>query len=429
MAPIAAGYEPVDFHPSRYTQPRLTNKQWVAGIIRSSGGISRSDLALRTGISKSGVAALVGELLADRLVDEVFEGGRTHDLERRRRSATLRAVLPDVLIGTIQFDHEGITVVIADMTCEPLGRAFAEARINTAPGPLFETAAGLLRGLLSTLERPEPLDAVVVALPGPIDKATGRVRSPSVLSAWSDTDPAEELGRRLGIPVHIDNDADLGAWGEFVEGAGRPFSDFLYVEASRGIGAGLVLDGAVYRGSAGIAGEIGHNQVDPAGPLCRCGQNGCIEVVASSGPVLAKLRAIRDDHAGALALHDFVDGVSARVLREAGHTLGRVLAEACNLLNPQAIVIGGQLGSAHESYLEGIREAIRRYAQPVIADGLVVVAAGLGESSALTGSLIRARHLVFDHEFRLELGGTSLPRKAHGEVTVDTGTRAAGALV
>src|SRR5262249_8671411 len=129
---------------------------------------------------------------------------------------------------------------------------------------------------------------VGVAIAGPVDQARGTIHPGSILPGWSGIDAGAELGRRLGLAVHIDNDANPGALAEVTLGAGRNARHACYVQISSGIGAGLIVDGRPYHGARGVAGEIGHVAVDEAGPICRCGNRGCLETLAS-GPALVSL--------------------------------------------------------------------------------------------------------------------------------------------
>jgi predicted NBD/HSP70 family sugar kinase len=196
------------------------------------------------------------------------------------------------------------------------------------------------------------------------------VRSPTILAAWVDLDPARELATRVGRPVHVDNDANMGAHGEQRFGAARGCRDFIYVKASHGIGAALVLGGQTYRGTLGIAGEIGHTQLPDATSWCRCGNRGCLETVVSITEVRRELAHAQLEPADR-SLAPLADNpIARRVISAAGRTLGRVLADMCNALNPEAIIVGGELSTAGEPLLAGIRESIDRYAQPATAQAV-----------------------------------------------------------
>jgi predicted NBD/HSP70 family sugar kinase len=232
-----------------------------------------------------------------------------------------------------------------------------------------------------------------VGIPAPVDGRTGIVGSSSILPAWSGLDIRHEAAQRLGVDVEVDNEANLGALAEATVGAGREHTDLVYVKLSAGIGAGFVLAGELCRGSAGLAGEIGHIQARPDGPVCRCGKRGCLETVASTEALLALLRPIHGDDltlAALLELSRSADDATVRVIHEAGRAVGRVLADICNTINPGIVVVGGDLSPAGEPLVSGIREAIDRYALPAAANVVAVTQGALRERAALVGALTLA---------------------------------------
>lgn len=169
--------------------------------------------------------------------------------------------------------------------------------------------------------------------------------------------------------------------------------NFIYVKASHGIGAGLVLGGQTYRGTLGIAGEIGHTQLPEVTTLCRCGNRGCLETVVSIAEVRRQLALVHspsgDPHKSPLAAFSS-DPAASRVISATGRTLGRVLADMCNALNPEAIIVGGELSTAGEPLLAGIRESIDRYAQPAAAQAVRIHLAELGLRAELMGAVATA---------------------------------------
>jgi predicted NBD/HSP70 family sugar kinase len=202
-----------------------------------------------------------------------------------------------------------------------------------------------------------------------------------------------EAAQRFGLEVEADNDANLGALAEATVGAGRDSRDLLFVKLSSGIGAGLVLGGKLSRGAAGFAGEIGHIQVRSDGPVCRCGNRGCLETVASTDALLALLRPIHGDDLTLDALLDLSiadDDAAVRVIHDGGRAVGRVLADICNVINPAVVVVGGELSRAGQPLVSGIREAIDRYALPASADAVAVTAGDLRERAVLVGALALA---------------------------------------
>ncbi len=184
---------------------------------------------------------------------------------------------------------------------------------------------------------------VGLGVPGPIDVESGTLGSTAILPGWSGTRPAEELRGRLGVPVHVDNDANLGALGEMVWGSGRGVRDLAYIKVASGVGAGLVISGKIYRGPGGTAGEIGHITLDEAGPVCRCGNRGCLETFTAARYVLPLLQP---SHGTDLTMEGVVrlardgDPGCRRVVADVGRHIGSGVANLCNLLNPSRVVLG-----------------------------------------------------------------------------------------
>jgi predicted NBD/HSP70 family sugar kinase len=212
------------------------------------------------------------------------------------------------------------------------------------------------------------------------------VGSPTILASWVDLDPSEELRRRTGLSVIVGNDAAFGALGEMTYGAAKDFSDFIYVKASNGIGAALVLNGRLYRGSHGMAGEIGHTQIDPTGAWCRCGNRGCLEATVSIDVVRRQLEPLGLDP---LEPQDMEHPVATKVLAESGRTVGVVIANLCNTLNPEAVILGGDLASTGAHFTAGVRDSVRHLAQPGPAH-TKVVATSLEGRAELLGAVARA---------------------------------------
>jgi predicted NBD/HSP70 family sugar kinase len=227
-------------------------------------------------------------------------------------------------------------------------------------------------------------------VPGPIDVETGALGSTAILPGWTGIAPGRELAARLGMPVHVDNDANLGALGELVWGAGRGLSDLAYIKVASGVGAGLVINGQIYRGPGGTAGEIGHITLDEAGPVCRCGNRGCLETFVGSRYLLNLLNA---NLGSDLTLSKVVqlaqqgDLGCRRVIADAGRQIGTGVATLCNLLNPRRIILGGDLAEAGELVLSPIRDSVARYAIPSAGRQLSVVPGTLGGRAEVLGAL------------------------------------------
>jgi predicted NBD/HSP70 family sugar kinase len=374
---------------------RERNRLRVIDALRTRGAISRADIARQTGLSRSTVSSLVGDLQAAGLVVERVaesaapaspQGGRPPVLVALDQSA-------GAIVG-LDFGHDSLRVAVADLSYAILAETYVDLEVDTAAQDALDTAARLVSELIEEagVERDRVL-AAGMGLPGPIDRDSGLVHSP-ILPSWVGLNPAGEMEERLELPVHLDNDANVGALGESTFGVGRGTRVMAYLRLSAGIGAGLVINGRPFRGARGIAGEIGHVLVDPQGPICRCGNRGCLETFVA-GPALCEL--LRRSH-GPLTVHDLLrlaeegDAGCQRVLADAGRVVGRAVADLCNYLNPDLVVVGGDLSVAGDVLLEPMREAVRRFAIPAAVEDVEIVAGTLGGRAELLGALALAGH-------------------------------------
>jgi predicted NBD/HSP70 family sugar kinase len=221
------------------------------------------------------------------------------------------------------------------------------------------------------------------------------VGASNILPGWVGLTPAGELERRLGVPVRVENDANLGALAETVWGAGRGRRLVVYIKAASGIGAGFAVDGRIFRGATGTAGEIGHTTVDEGGPLCRCGNRGCLEMLAGGPALIAQLAhtgVAVDSVADLVARAQQGDPGCRRVLADAGDWLGMAAANVVNLLNPEVLIFGGELGLAEELVLTTLRARVLRASLPPSGAAVTIVPAQLGDrAEALGGALLVLR--------------------------------------
>ncbi len=248
-----------------------------------------------------------------------------------------------------------------------------------------------------------------VALAGPVDHKRGALHESAVLPGWKGVDAAAELEERLGTSVYVDNDANLGALAEVTLGAGRNARFAAYVQIGSGVGAGMLVDGRPYRGARGTAGEIGHVVVDEQGLLCRCGNRGCLETLASTQALVELVRASRGEE---ITVREMVDAAldgdagCRRAITDAGQAVGRAVASLINLFGPEMVVIGGTLGEAGDLLLEPLREAVMRDAMPAAATGLKIVAGELGERANLLGALSLVL-MQSEHEVAARVAGSA----------------------
>jgi len=368
---------------------RELNRLRVLEAVRERRAVSRAEIARRTGLARSTVSSLVSELQRDGLVVESEDGAASSHGGRPPVLLTLDPGAGAVL--GVHLDHPLVRVAVADLDHTIRAEAARALDVDHDAAAGLDVAAALVEEVLREAGVPrERILGAGAAIAGPVDHRTGRVGSSTIMPGWDGLDVVAELESRLGVPVHVDNDANLGALAEWVLGAGRDASDFAYLMLSSGIGAGLILGGRLYRGATGTAGEIGHVLVDDQGPLCRCGNRGCLETYAGAH---ALIELLGRQH-GALDVHAMVelaragDPACQRVVADAGRTVGVAVAALCNQFNPERVVVGGELAATGDLLLAPLRDAVRRYALPSAADALSVVPGELGDRAELLGALV-----------------------------------------
>jgi len=289
-----------------------------------------------------------------------------------------------------------VQVAVADIAHNVLAERRRDLHVSHDARTALDTATRMVGEALAEagVERKSVIGAGI-GVPGPVDRARGTAGSATILPGWTGVRIENEMQQRLGIPVVIENDANLGALAEMTWGAGRECSSFAYIKASTGIGAGIVIDGRLLRGASGTAGEIGHTTLDEGGALCYCGNRGCLETVAS-GPAIIAL--VSSGHPETLVLAQVIelaasgDARCRRAISDAGREIGVAVAGLCNLINPERVIVGGLLSRVGQLLLQPIRESINRHAVFAAAERVEVVPAVFVERAELLGSLALAMH-------------------------------------
>src|SRR5262245_29412797 len=370
---------------------RRLNRLRVIHALRDQGLISRAEIARRTGLSRSTVSSLVSDLQADGLVVERAELGAAHGTQGGRPPILLSFDSSAGAAVGIDFGHSHLRVAISDLSSRILAERAVPLDTDHAAEEGLDAAADLVVELLAEagIDSSQVIGAGM-GLPGPIRQEDGVVGSSAILPGWVGVPAVGEMRRRLDIPILVDNDANLGALAEAAFGAGRDAGDLVYLKVSSGIGAGLILNGRLYRGSAGLAGELGHVLVSPDGIVCRCGNRGCLETVAATGALVDLLRRSHGDDItidGMLEAARDGDAGCRRVIHDAGRALGTVAATLLNILNPEMVIVGGHLAAAGDILLDGMRESIARAALPETGRSAELVAGVLGERAHVLGAL------------------------------------------
>ncbi|HEX6538046.1 MAG TPA: ROK family transcriptional regulator [Candidatus Dormibacteraeota bacterium] len=366
---------------------RRTNRNAALRLLRLYGGMTQAELSRLSGLSRASVFNIVRELAEE-------GSARVTTTTRNGRRVSQVTLNPDagIVVG-VDIGNRHVRVAVADLA----HRVLAEERVPLPLGHRADDAitqsVALVRRMVDEADREmKHVDCVAVGVPGPILATAGRLGAPSVLPGWAGVGVSDAFTHRLGVRAVVDNDANLGALAESAWGRGRGVPDFAYLKVSTGIGAGLVLNGSLYRGSSGIAGEIGHTTIDEDGVVCRCGNRGCLETVAAAPALLEMLRAAYGD----LTLEDLLtlstsgDIGCRRVITDAGRHIGVAVANLCNTLNPALIVVGGELAAAGEVLLTAIRDSMARRALSVAERTTEVVTGAFAERTAVLGAVALA---------------------------------------
>ena len=296
-----------------------------------------------------------------------------------------------VLAGDIGATH--VRLAVTDLAGQVLAEVARDLAIAEGPDTVLTWVEGAFDRLLAEVDRPpDAVCGVGVGLPGPVEFATGQPVNPPIMPGWDRYPVGDRLARRYGAPALVDNDVNIMALGEHWSGWSHE-GFLLFVKVGTGIGSGIVTSGRIHRGADGAAGDIGHIHVpDHDDVVCRCGNRGCLEAVAGGAALAARLRAAGLDPAA--TSRDVVDLVRAgrpeavQLIREAGRTLGGVLATCVNMLNPAVIVIGGDVARADEPLMAGIREVVYRRSLPLATGRLRIVRSQLDDGAGVIGAAV-----------------------------------------
>ncbi|MGN9911068.1 ROK family protein [Phytohabitans sp. LJ34] len=376
-------------------------------LLRDHGTISRAELADRLEIPRP---RLLGEL--DRLVTLGYVAEAGMAASRGGRRSTLVELNPRLRFAAVDLGASSVDVEVTNGRLEPVAAYTESADIRSGPKVILQRVNELL-AKAKVDGAYEKLDAVGIGVPGPVSFRDGVPVSPPIMPGWDRFPVRELLTREHGCPAVVDNDVNIMAVGERHGGVAHSVDDFLFVKIGTGIGCGIYLSGDVYRGTDGCAGDIGHIQVDSHGPMCSCGNVGCLEALFS-GAALAKdatlaarngtspALAERFAANGAVTARDVAEAASEgdvtciRLIRDGGRRVGGVLAGLVSFANPSMIVIGGGLAHLGHILLAEIRSVVYRRSLPLATGNLPVVLSELGPRAGVTGAAVLGSDVAFE---------------------------------
>lgn len=366
--------------------------------LRTNPRTTRTGLTAELGLSKATVSEAVAVLIAK---DFVRETGKQRQ-DRGRSQVVLELNARARLVIGVQFSEDGCHAVLADLLANEIASTVRPLH-GATPENFVEALASCVEELSS--QATAPIAGIGVGVPGLVDP-NGREVIASVPYGWDHVPISNILEPRLNLPVVVANRAKAAALGEYWHGnhaTTAAHQHLAYLHAGAGIVIGTVMDGELYFGSGGAAGEIGHTTVVPDGPLCGCGNRGCLYMLASESAILrsvrAKARQAPDPGAGealpslqSITIRSLIDEANAgnplvlETVAEAGAWLGIAIANVVNLMNPSVVAIGGSVAGFGDPLFDAIRAEVRQRALWDALDGVPIVPSTLGDDAGTVGA-------------------------------------------
>jgi glucokinase-like ROK family protein len=388
-------------------RPDTVGQGRLLRLLRDEGPRSRAELGELAGMARSKLEA---ELVRLKQVGLVQEGGKA--ASRGGRRSTLVELSSFLHFGGIDLGATSIRVAIMNAELQVEAHVAEPMEIRRGPEQVLARAGELIEKLAR--DRGVQLTGIGVGVPGPVRFLDGMPVSPPIMPGWHEYPVRDLLARRFGCPVLVDNDVNVMAVGEHWGGVAKSVDNYLFVKIGTGIGCGIMIRGQVYRGIDGCAGDIGHINVDPDGPVCACGNSGCLEATfggaalvrdalaaarsGASPPLAERLagkQAITPEDVGQCAAEG--DPVAIGLIRDGGRRVGLVLAGLVSFFNPSMIVIGGGLAGLGHLLLAEIRGVVYRRSLPLATGNLPIVLSELGPSAGAVGAAV----MISDHVFSI----------------------------
>ncbi|GAA1854795.1 ROK family protein [Asanoa iriomotensis] len=377
-------------------------------LLRDGQPRTRAELARLTGLGRSTVSLRIDALLASGLLAPSGEAASTGGRPPARFAFNPRA---RVVVGVDLGATHG-NIALTDLAGQPLSEVADDVDISAGPIPVLDWVVASIRRLLDEAGRDvTDLVGIGIGLPGPVEHSSGRPMRPPIMPGWDGYDVPHHLRRHWDVPVLVDNDVNIMALGEHVT-AHPELDHLLFVKVATGVGAGIISGRQLLRGAVGAAGDLGHVAA-PHAPdiLCTCGNKGCLEAVASGHAIIKHLNSAgvpAKTNSDVVALVRGGNIAAAQAVRQAGRTLGEVLATCVSLLNPELVVIGGSIAQAGESLIAGIREVVYGRSLPLATAHLQIVSATTGSQAGVIG----AATMVIQHALTADRVDEALASKS-----------------
>lgn len=383
-------------------------------LIRRYGELTKADLVDHTDYSRTKISSCIDSLVSKKII--TTNGSSDYTGGRRSKTFSFNGELG--LVAGIDIGATSIDVVLADFSRNIIARYGEPAIVRDGPYTILNKVTEILnKVILENGLKPEKLTGIGIGVPGPVDFLLGTVLSPPIMPGWDRFPIIPTLQESFPLAnIVVDNDVNLMALGEVTHGAAKGIDNLIFLKIGTGIGAGIILNGSIYRGSSGCAGDVGHICVDKMGPICSCGNAGCLEALAA-GPAIAErgknaalsgnspiLMKYLDNNDGVLKAENVGDAAregdpaSIEIIRSSGEMIGEVLASLVNFYNPGMIVIGGGVSNIGNLLLSSIRQGVLNRSLPLATRDLHIVFSAIGPDAGVTGAI----SLAIEHMFLVE---------------------------
>lgn len=398
-------------HLSQIPLPLLPPEKEVVDEMRQHDLLSRTDLARLTGFSRAKITPVVSKLVHTGILTEVGDGLS----QGGRRPSMLSFNKSLGYVAGVDMGATSLDIALADFGGQIIERHSEPADVRDGPNPILSRVRTLVTDMLESHNLPrEQLYAIGLGVPGPVEFSTGLLVAPPIMPGW-EAFPIQEFLREV-FPIArvvVDNDVNVMALGELSRGIGKGVENFLFIKIGTGIGCGIVCNGQIHRGINGCAGDVGHICVDRNGPICHCGNTGCLETIAAGPAIAARamevVRASGSEQlakrlaarGGALTAEDVGaaaaagDRASLEIIQTSGQMIGDTLAGLVNFFNPALILIGGGVSNIGFQLLSSIRQAVLQRSTSLSTRNLRIDYSSLGTEAGVSGAITLALEHVF----------------------------------
>jgi glucokinase-like ROK family protein len=382
---------------------RNFNKHAAVDLIRfADKGISRADLADKMGLTRAAVTVIITDLISNGIILNT----ESRSTGSGRPPVVLEINPNQGLVAAVDMGAMHLSVALGDFSARILEEIEVPFRVDCGPAESLQEAERIIKELLkrrglSTTD----LAAIGVGVPGPVIADEGMVMAPPIMPGWDRYPIRATLESRWRTTITLNNDAELGALGEWAYGAGRGERNLAFIKVGSGIGAGLIINQQIYGGTTGSAGEIGHLTVDENGPLCTCGNHGCLEAFAGGHAIAAQARKLVASGKRTLLSEKDPESLTARdvaeaarrgdlaaqeIIKRSGIFIGLAIAGLINLFNPSTVIIGGGVAQVGDLLTGPIRQAVHERSLRASEHSVRITTAMLGRRSSLIGALVQA---------------------------------------